>query len=384
MLTGQEETEYGSIHAMAKEFKPLYDLWTTTELWRNSYKSWLHDDFDKLDAVAMEEITETSGKTMASVTRMYRDKELPGILKIGEIIKGEVDEFRPFVPLALALRNEGMKERHWQQITDKVQFQVKPYEGFTFQHVLDMNLFKWVDDIVDIGDRAGKEYTIEMNMNKMRTDWESIHFNLIAFKKTNTYTVTGYDDALQLLDEHQLLTQAMQFSPFKKPFEEDIEEWSQSLLTVSNCLDEWVRCQGQWMYLQPIFDSPDIMKQLPSENKKFKNVDKNWREIINTTRQNPNVLKSCLREGLLERFQECNKNLDIVQIGLKEYLETKRGSFARFYFLSDSDLLEILSQTKEVENVKPHLRKVFENVADLTFETDKTITSMSSGEGETI
>lgn len=141
-----------------------------------------------------------------------------------------------------------------------------------------------------------------MNMNKMRADWETIHFNLIPFKKTNTYTVTGYDDALALLDEHQLLTQAMQFSPFKKPFEEDIEEWSNSLLTVSNCLDEWIRCQGQWMYLQPIFDSPDIMKQLPSENKKFKNVDKNWKEIITTTRQNPNVLKSCLREGLLERF----------------------------------------------------------------------------------
>jgi hypothetical protein len=28
-----------------------------------------------------------------------------------------------------------------------------------------------------------------------------------------------------------------------------------------------------WMYLQPIFDSPDIMKQLPTEGKKFKVVD---------------------------------------------------------------------------------------------------------------
>ena len=56
------------------------------------------------------------------------------------------------------------------------------------------------------------------------------------------------------------------------------------------------------MYLQPIFDSPDIMKQLPSENKKFKNVDKNWREIIAGTKTNPNVLKACTREGLLEKF----------------------------------------------------------------------------------
>ena len=56
------------------------------------------------------------------------------------------------------------------------------------------------------------------------------------------------------------------------------------------------------MYLQPIFDSPDIMKQLPLENKKFKNVDKQWREIIHGTSQNKLVIKACTREGLLERF----------------------------------------------------------------------------------
>ena len=58
--------------------------------------------------------------------------------------------------------------------------------------------------------------------------------------------------------------------------------------------------------------------------------------------------------------------------------------FARFYFLSNDDLLEILSQAKEVENVRPHLRKVFENLMDVTFQPDRTITAMFSGEKEEI
>ena len=29
---------------------------------------------------------------------------------------------------------------------------------------------------------------------------------------------------------------------------------------MSDVLEEWMKCQGQWMYLQPIFDSPDIAK----------------------------------------------------------------------------------------------------------------------------
>ena len=69
---------------------------------------------------------------------------------------------------------------------------------------------------------------------------------------------------------------------------------------------------------------------------------------------------------------------------MRDYLESKRAVFARFYFLSNDELLEILSQTKEVENVRPHLRKVFENLVDVTFKPDKTIVCMFSGEKEKI
>jgi dynein heavy chain len=97
------------------------------------------------------------------------------------------------------------------------------------------------------------------------------------------------------------------------------------------------------MYLQPIFDSPDIMKQLPQETKRFKSVDSTWRQQINLAKANPGILIVCSKEGLKEKFQEANKNLEIVQKGLADYLEKKRSVFARFYFLSNDELLEILS-----------------------------------------
>ncbi|KAK2187822.1 hypothetical protein NP493_153g04004 [Ridgeia piscesae] len=70
------------------------------------------------------------------------------------------------------------------------------------------------------------------------------------------------------------------------------------------------------------------------------------------TEDKPNALRAATASGVLEMLQVANTNLEKIQKCLEDYLETKRLVFPRFYFLSNDELLDILSQSKNPDAVQ--------------------------------
>lgn len=69
-------------------------------------------------------------------------------------------------------------------------------------------------------------------------------------------------------------------------------------------------------------------------------------------------------------------------------MEKQRQNFARFYFVGDEDLLEIIGNSKEIKNIQRHFPKMFAGittvVAEKTQDDSDLVVGMNSREGESV
>ena len=94
----------------------------------------------------------------------------------------------------------------------------------------------------------------------------------------------------------------------------------------------------------------------------FRKIDDDFRMIMRDA-QRDNRVVSLLRIGsiksilsnMLDRLERCQKSLN-------EFLEEKRSSFPRFYFIGDDDLLQILGQATKPAIIQAWLPDGFSQI----------------------
>ncbi|XP_063227776.1 dynein axonemal heavy chain 12 isoform X3 [Bacillus rossius redtenbacheri] len=375
--------------------------------WKRNYRIWMDGDFRKLDAKEIENTVDELYREITKISKTYRAKiraqitaddptrfkgqlddddydSLPAPIKISTKTLQYIREFRRHIRLIGILCNPALIQRHWDEMSKIVGFDLTPDAGTTLRKMLAKRLEDVLEEFEVISISADKEKQLQENLAKMLADWKDITFTISTYKETNIPILTALDDIQAVLDDHLIKTLTMRGSAFVKPIEAEVKNWYEKLVRMNRTLEEWGKVQSQWLYLLPIFSSKDIIAQMPSEAALFQEVDGAYQRIMNAVHKEPHVVLTAGTVGILELLIESVEKLETINDGVNAYLETKRLFFPRFFFLSNDEILEILSETKDPLRVQPHLKKCFEGISKLGFDDQLDIYSMFSSEGEEV
>lgn len=400
-------TQYPDLEELKEYIIPFHSLVFLAHRWKRSYYTWMDGPFEYMDHNQIEQDHDFYYKEFLKITKNYRTKikqqiaegnerrfqgmaddldvnMQPAPMKLCAQAIAELKEWRPNVQMAHIMCNPALMQRHWDEMSTIAGFDLTPTAGTTLRKIIAFDLWSEIDEYEIISVAATKELALITNLNKMIAEWTDICFKTSPYKDTGIFILSGLDDIQSVLDDHIIKTIGMRGSAFVKPFEPQVKSWYEKIVRVNATIDEWGKVQSQWLYLLPIFSSKDIVAQMPEEGVMFAEVNSIYRRYMGSVEKDPHVIDIAAGLGVLESFKIATALLDKINDGVNNYLERKRLYFPRFFFLSNDEMLEILSETKNPLKVQPHLKKCFEGINRLVFDPEFNISTMISMEGESV
>ncbi|XP_035386791.1 dynein heavy chain 11, axonemal isoform X1 [Electrophorus electricus] len=345
-----------------RETVVLKQLWDLLFCAQSSIAAWTGNHWRGINVELMDAELRRFAKEMETL-----DKEARGwdsYIGLDHALKDLLTSLR----VVKELQNPAMRARHWTQLVRITRMDFTLTERTTLADLLVLQLHLYEEEVHNTVAKAVKEIAIERVLIEISQTWTLMEFTYEEHLRTSTPLLKCDDDLIERLEEHQVQLQAMLQTKQVEFFHEQVQALQAQLTHADSVLLLWLEVQRTWTHLESIFmGSDDIRQHLPADTHRFHAINADFKDLMFKSSETKNVIAATNRTNLLEILEDLQIRLDVCEKALAKYLETKRKAFPRFYFVSSTDLLDILSKGSQPEKVTQHLAKLFDSMADLQF-----------------
>ncbi|KAL7699312.1 dynein heavy chain cytosolic putative [Lotmaria passim] len=392
-------SHFKSIRECRQELALLRQIWDLNFHVTSQFHDWMRSTFKDADVTYFEDEAKKMAKQL---------QQQPMKVKGWGVFKG-VDEtvrnMRTSLPLCDSLSSPAMRQRHWEELvrTTNQPGTINPGAAdFTLEKLFALGLHNYADEVANIVEKAEKELRIETNLRKIVEAWDKLRFTYDKDAHLDCYLLGPIDDVVEQLENDNNALSSMLSDRFVEYFYQKVLAWQKNLGLVDTCTTKWMDIQRQWQNLFPIFVlSEDIKVQLPEEANQFTEADRVFRLLMSKAHPYTSPVEVICSNKLSEdigRGETLEETLNYIQDilnkcekALADYLETKRKLFPRFFFVSDTDLIDILSKGSDPRAVMEHMSKIMDSVDTFTFDknphpnaSEKDVWEMVSIQGEKV
>lgn len=237
-------------------------------------------------------------------------EDYPLVADVALALRKNIEEFQEFVPLIKCFCSEAITDEDWKEIQEAVHQPGLDREDLTVEKIKKLEFKNFFEEIEEITLRAEKKFSLNKKLKSMKEEMKLFTLTLFPYKG-KTFVLKAYDDVNAKLDDQTVTTQAMLGSQFMKgKLRNETKVWENKLFNMSDLIEEVSKCQKTWMYLEPIFASDDIHKQMPTEGAWFREVDTLWKTTMDAIDSDPGIIDLVERENIKQNFEDANRKLD--------------------------------------------------------------------------
>lgn len=380
MLIGRPQADVDGLHIFITELKNKKTLYTTYKSWGGTRSELMKAFLKEINAEEFQANIQTTKRTADFLARNFPTSKLA--LELRE----SVTDIYQLAPVISTLRSTALEDRHWSRIEGMLPINGLRTGDLRIQNLVENGAPAYSEEFAIIAVEAENEQTLVKMIEDILIQWAGIKFEILTNADTNVLTLGGLTDVTDALDETLVKCSTIRSSRYVGPIKSRVDKTIVVLNRVGKMVELISSVQKQWQYLRNIFKDSDIQRQLSNDFKSFHEVEKEFKNWVYNIRDKPRVYGiAAIGEEPLKILASWDKRFETIQKAIEAFLMSKRTEFPRFFFLSNDDLIEILSLGKNPAGLQKHLNKLFENIYSLRLIDDgHSIDAMVSKEGETV
>ncbi|SBT80281.1 dynein beta chain, putative [Plasmodium malariae] len=279
-------------------------------------------------------------------------------------LKNNVGKLKFSLYLVEILTNECMKYRHFKEIELKTNIQWN-LNNITLNDIIEHKLYKEIKFITILYNNAEKELFIENNLKNIINKYENMKLSVKNNK--SSFLIQDTDNIFNNINEDLFLLNNIKVYNFDINFLKKTEKWEGILGNLYDNLEIIYFIQNKNEYIKSILSCSEEMKEeLKKIHEEYNVCNQRFIKVVKSF-ENSYILDKINNNDNVHIFLQIQKQLNFIEKSLESYLEKKKSSFPRFYFLSNKEILEILGIHKNPMMLKKKIEKIFSSIHSIDF-----------------
>ena len=203
---------------------------------------------------------------------------------------------------------------------------------------------------------------------QLKKEWSHRSLTFGNWQKGTMSILDVTEDFAQYLENTNVEVCKLITNPFSTNIRDELDDFADQTKIVQETTTDWLAMQFTFQQLLQVFDSASVKLELKKDFQILRRAGLDWEELFAIPFEQ-SALEFIADGKFQNNFAHISTSLETITNGVYKYLETRRLSFPRFYFLHDVELLSVLEHALKMhEHFDTHVHRIFPGIKTGTFD----------------